>query len=568
MIHSRHLFLVLVLTVTMVALAAAGDVVLTTMQSELQRSMENLGHATPKAPMYFLQYSVYDKNSFTIACVDGGLTEPRKNHSRNFTVDLRVGSKALDNTHELRGSNNYRDNYEAAREQPFPLENDTAAMRTLLWNETEYRYQKAKERFTKVLTNKQVKVNEEERADDFSTVAPQTFEEPSSITKLDTAKWRSLIKKIGMKFSSDPVVTNSYVTINTSDRTTYLVNTDGSKIKQTLHYVVFAMDIDGMAEDGMDLSRSEQYNSATPENLPTEDKLLADADRLISELKSLMKAPVVDPYIGPAILKNRASGVFFHEIFGHRIEGHRQKSATEGQTFTKKVNELILPKFISVYDDPTMKKLGKTDLRGYYKYDDEGVQAQRVAIVEHGILRNFLTYRSPLKQFPNSNGHGRREGGNPIVSRQGNLMVVADTEVTYDRLKAMLIEECKRQNKPYGLIFDDISGGFTTTRRQGPQAFKVLPLLVHRIYADGKPDEIVRGVDIVGTPLTSFSKIIMAANDTDVFNGTCGAESGYVPVSASSPSILVSEIEVEKRQKGQEKPPILPPPTAKTSSGH
>jgi predicted Zn-dependent protease len=125
----------------------------------------------------------------------------------------------------------------------------------------------------------------------------------------------------------------------------------------------------------------------------------------------------------------------------------------------------------------------------------------------------------------------------------------------------MLIEECRRQEKPYGLIFDDISGGFTMTGRGGPQAFKVLPLLVTRVYADGRPDEIVRGVDIVGTPLTSFSKIIMAADDDGVFNGTCGAESGWVPVSAVSPSLLVTEIEVEKRRKGQDKPPILPPPS-------
>jgi len=125
----------------------------------------------------------------------------------------------------------------------------------------------------------------------------------------------------------------------------------------------------------------------------------------------------------------------------------------------------------------------------------------------------------------------------------------------------MLIEECGRQGKPYGLVFDDISGGFTMTGRGGPQAFKVLPLFVTRVYADGRPDEVVRGVDIVGTPLTSFSKIIMAADDADVFNGTCGAESGWCPVSAVSPSLLVTEIEVEKRRKGQDKPPILPRPS-------
>ena len=154
-----------------------------------------------------------------------------------------------------------------------------------------------------------------------------------------------------------------------------------------------------------------------------------------------------------------------------------------------------------------------------------------------------------------------RQYGNDIVSRQGNLIVESSKRVPYDELRRMLIAECKKQGKEYGSIFNDISGGFTMTGRSGPQAFKVLPLLVYRVYADGRPDEVVRGVDIVGTPLTSFSKIICAADDDAVFNGTCGAESGWVPVSAISPSILVSEIEVEKRVKEQEKPPILPPPS-------
>jgi TldD protein len=154
-----------------------------------------------------------------------------------------------------------------------------------------------------------------------------------------------------------------------------------------------------------------------------------------------------------------------------------------------------------------------------------------------------------------------------VVSRQGNLIIQSNNTVPYKHLREMLIEECKKQGKPYGLIFDDFAGGFPMTVRRGPQAFKVLPLYVYRVYADGRPDEVVRGVDIVGTPLTCFSKILITGDDDGVFNGTCGAESGGVPVSAVSPSILVSEIEVEKRQKEQEKPPILPPPEHDEASG-
>ena len=271
---------------------------------------------------------------------------------------------------------------------------------------------------------------------------------------------------------------------------------------------------------------------------------------------------------GPAILLNRASGVFFHEIFGHRIEGHRQKDVTEGQTFAKKIGELVLPEFISVLDDPTAAKHGDVDLRGYYLYDDEGVRASKVTLVDKGVLKTFLLSRSPVEGFVKSNGHGRRQPGAACVSRQANLIVRSTNQVPFARLREMLIEECNKQGKPHGLLFEDISGGFTTTGRRGPQSFKVQPIVVYRIYADGRPDELVRGVDIVGTPLSSFEKILCTGDDHAVFNGTCGAESGWVPVSAISPSLLVSTIEIEKRSRSQTRPPLLDPPLSSTKSGN
>ena len=232
--------------------------------------------------------------------------------------------------------------------------------------------------------------------------------------------------------------------------------------------------------------------------------MLQAVDTVIADVLALREAPVVAPYNGPAILMNRASGVFFHEIFGHRIEGHRQKSEEEGQTFAKKIGEEVLPTFLSVVDDPTLEKFGDTDLNGFYKYDEEAMKAEKVNLVENGILKTFLMSRSPARGFEHSNGHGRREPGPAVVARQGNLILSSSKQVSFDELRQALIEECKKQGKEFGLIFSDITGGFTHTRRWNPQAFKVLPILVYRVYVDGRPDELVRGVDIVGTPLTCF----------------------------------------------------------------
>jgi TldD protein len=316
------------------------------------------------------------------------------------------------------------------------------------------------------------------------------------------------------------------------------------------------------ADDGTELLRVESYQGPTTEQLPGDAELEMKVAKMSADLKALRAAPSADPYAGPAMLSGRAAAVFFHEVLGHRLEGHRQRDENEGQTFTKKVNQLILPAFLSVTDDPTLKELNGTKLAGYYDYDDEGVPAQRVVAVENGILKNFLMSRMPIKGFDHSNGHGRRQPGLMATGRQGNLIVTSTNMVKDSEVRQKFIDEIKKQGKPYGLYFDDIQGGFTLTQRALPQAFQVLPVMVYRVYADGRPDELVRGVDIVGTPLLSLNNIMVTGDTLQVFNGVCGAESGQVPVSAAAPSMLFSTIEVQKRKRGTDRPPILPPPDA------
>ena len=258
-------------------------------------------------------------------------------------------------------------------------------------------------------------------------------------------------------------------------------------------------------------------------------------------------------------LAARAASVFFHETFGHRVEGQRQKNDQEGQTFARKIGERIMPEFIDVWDDPTVRALNGAELNGYYTFDDEGIPAQRAPLVEKGILKGFLMSRAPTRGFNHSNGHGRRASGQSVVARQANLVVEPAFAYPTQELKAMLLAEVKKQGKAYGLRFVDVDGGYTTTARADIQAFRVRPVIVYRVFPDGR-EELVRGVDLEGTPLTSLSKILAAGNDFAVFNGYCGAESGWVPVTAASPSLLVGQMEVAHKDKGYEKPPILAPP--------
>jgi len=532
------------------------------LESELQRSVEKLKNAG-EAPLYYLAYRVYDVEDLSISGSYGAIDGRHQGgRNRHLDVELRVGSPQLDNTHKVRaeGFDLSEMMMQFSGVQPVPFEDDEAAIRAALWAATDRHFKDAQRKFTKAKANRAVKVEEEDASDDFSVRKPATHAGPVSSFKIDRKPWEDRVRKLSAVFKDFPFVQRSSVTFNAARTRRACATSEGTRIQDDrIQYRVF-MTAQTVADDGMQLWLYEGWEVTTPADLPDDAKLEATARALAEQLSALRSAPVAEPYAGPAILRSRAAGVFFHEIFGHRIEGHRQKDEDEGRTFAKKVGQSIMPDFISVIDDPTRERLGQTPLNGHYQFDDEGVPAEKVTLVDKGVLKSFLMGRSPVKNFPESNGHGRCSPGQRPCARQGNLMVESTKRVSYDKLRAMLIEEVKKQGKPYGLIFDDIAGGFTMTQSFMPQSFKLLPLRVWRVYADGRPDEVLRGADIVGTPLASLERILSAADDDAVFNGTCGAESGWVPVAAASPSLLVGTIEVERQHKAQDKPPLLAAP--------
>src|SRR5262249_18968109 len=513
-------------------------------------------------PPFFISYSVRESESIDIETSLGALRSSQKDHSRLLDIDVRVGDYNLDNTHQLRGQRGANTGPAYSYPVLMPIDNDVDALRSVIWLETDRKFKAAVERFIQVKANRTIKVEEEDTSADLSRETKQSSNQ--AVTKIDvnTAAWEKRVKALSAQFSKYPEIYEGTVTISANADNDYLVNSEGTSIQHGRNSARLSIYARTKAEDGMELYRFEAFDAHSIDKLPDDKKVTQTIDTMVADLKALRAAPVIEPYTGPAILSGRASGVFFHEIFGHRIEGHRQKSENEGQTFTKKVNQSILPDFLSVVDDPTTERIGGIDLNGYYKFDDDGVAAQKVTVVDKGILKNFLMSRSPVSGFETSNGHGRKAPGYRTVGRQGNLIVQATNTVSDAKMRAMLIEEAKKQGKTFGLLFKDISGGFTMTSRSSPQSFQVTPIMVYRIYVDGRPDELVRGVDLIGTPLTSFSKIVAAGDNPEIFNGFCGAESGYVPVAAVSPSILTTQIEVQKKAKSSERPPILPPPMA------
>ena len=533
------------------------SLVLKAMKEELQRSMKGLGDKG-NPPPYFISYQITESVRLLVAASYGAIRISSGGHSRVLDVEVRVGDYQFDNTHRLRDRFGYLPPYRGFAF--IPIENDPDAIKSALWFETDKKYKEAVQRLVQVEVNKAVKVEEEDESADFSREAPAKFIGPLSDVRVDVPQWEKRLKEYSAMFIPFHDILESQVTLDAEVTNKYFVNSEGSVIQQGNTQWSLSMLARTKAADGMDLFQYKSFDSHSLEGLADEKTVQSTIEQMAKDLLALREAPVIEPYSGPAILSGQAAGVFFHEIFGHRIEGHRQKDESEGQTFTKKVNQPVLPDFISVYDDPTVKKNGGTDLMGFYLYDDEGMKAQRVTVVEKGVLKNFLMSRSPVVGFDKSNGHGRKSVGYEPVARQGNLIIEASKTVSEEKLRELLIQECKKQGKPFGLIFEDISGGFTSTRRGGTQAYAVDPVMVYRVYADRRPDELVRGADLIGTPLISFSKILACGDTVGVFNGGCGAESGWVPVSCVSPGILTGQIEIQKKQKSEERPPILPRP--------
>ena len=546
-------------------------VVLDAMTTELHRAFTSLGkspvaaspaHATspPSAdnqlPPYFLSYTVRDTNFVSIRAIYGALAESSAGRTRSADVQVRVGDPKLDNTHGThRGS--------AVNNLQLPLGDDREALARSLWLATNTGYGNALDNYLRVKTEAEVRAKEEDTSPDFSQQASQNHigaVAPSIV--IDRSAWEQRVRELSRIFRDYPDVYENMVFLTVQNETDYFASSEGSQIVAPhLQARIVAVAVT-RADDGMDLFREQTFEAPTIDGLPTQAVLASAVRDLGKSLEALRKAPVTEPFDGPAILSGRAAAVFFHEVLGHRLEGQRQRGDEEGQTFTKDVGKPILPDFLSVADDPTASNFGSTWLSGSYEFDDEGQKAERVDLIQAGVLKTFLMSRLPIASFGASNGHGRAESGHVPTGRQGNLIVSSTKTVPDAKLREQLIDEAKKQGKPYGLYFEDISSGFAVTQRNSPQAFQVIPLVVWRVYVDGRPDELVRGVSIVGTPLAAMKSIIATGDKSEVFNGECGAESGTIPVSAVAPAMLLSTIETQRQPQGTARPPILPIPGA------
>lgn len=529
--------LLVLLSMILFTSSAKGQGLMQIMKSELDREFSIL--SKEDNPVYFMSYKVTDANKTTITSSNGSIVMTNSDRTRSGSVDLRIGNYKRDNTQVQANS---FESFSYGNALTLPNKNNEYAIKRAFWKATKSAYNRAKKEYSQVVFSE-----EEQKFKAFSQANPEV--QKKAITHsgdVNIGYWTELAKSLSLEFVVNKDIVNSSVTFNYSDELEYFVSSEGSQVTEKQTYANFSISASIKAKDEI-IPYYRTYFAFTPQGLPSREALEDEVKEVMMILDQLKEAPRAEPYSGPAILAPKVAGVFFHEIFGHRIEGHRLRSDLDGQTFKERLGEKVLSEFLSVVSDPTLNQYQEVPLSGAYNYDDEGVKSERVEIVKNGYLKTFLMSRQPLGSLDRSNGHGRGDTGTRPVARQSNLIVESSNGVNEQELRNMLIEACKEQGKDYGYYFKEVTGGYTQTNRYAINAFNIDPVLVYRVYVDGRPDEMVRGVNLIGTPLVMFGQINATGLKVGTFNGYCGAESGYIPVSATAPALFVERIETQKK---------------------
>lgn len=514
--------------------ATSSDPVISAMREELDRSKAHVKMDNVSAP-YYIEYRLSDVEEYTAEATFGALRETQPVHVRSIRVVVRVGDYKQDS---------YFGPGVGVVELA-PLDNDSIALRRQLWNATDRAYKAASEAFAskKALLSQ---YSAEQPFDDFAKVPPLQSIGPLVKLEFSRDSWKQALEKSTDLFRSDPKIQSLSAAVRFRAVNVYFVNTEGTITRQG--YAAYSVQLLGetQAADGMRLGRSPFYMAATAAELPQPAKLQANMEKMLGTLKDLRDAPLVEEdYRGPVLFSNDAATDVFNGMVGNNVLGIRPKPGDSARTvgeFSSSYKSRVLPDFLSVVDDPTMKSFQGKSLIGTYNIDEEGVRAQAVPLIKDGMLVDYLLGRTPIRDFPDSNGHGRAAPGQPPMPSIGNLVVEPKQPVPAEELKKKLIEMCKQENKPYGYYVETLSG--------------FDPRLLYRVYANDGHEELVRGAVFNELDARTLRNDLVAAGDDPLVSNREGA----VPSTVICPSILFDELEVKRTDQKNAKLPEYPPP--------
>lgn len=501
-------------------------------------------------PVSFLSLNVMDEKDVVVSS-DMGYASFSEKSSRKLSPIIIIGNSQPEKPLSMRDftEEEWRSYHTSVVD--LPLTNNEDAIKDVIWSTLNKKYMGTMAVYRKLL---------KQGGKNTVTAPTQTkgekyYEGPILPQEIDKEKWKSILNRVTLnQVGNASVVCRAIFDCKTERE--YIVSSEGTAIAQNRKTLWVGLNASATDENGSECSLTKDFVAFDDSGLPSEDVLHEAMHDLIIRVTSLSKAPMAEAYSGPVLFSGEASGVFFHEVLGHRLE-------KDDSEFKPMIGKNVLPSDMNVTCDPTINNINGIPVWGNYLYDDDGCKGKRVECIKDGIMMNLL-HAAPQKEGDApSNGHGRAAFGEKPIPRQSNLIVETNHPYTEQQLREMFVQDLKQNNKEYGYYIRTVSNGWTTTSNNTNRvsSFNVVPIETYRVYADGRPDSLVRGVSFIGTPLSAFSNIKAAGGKMETFNGRCGAQSGWIPVSSTSPMIYVSQMETQSVKGGKDKEaPVLPRP--------
>lgn len=568
------------------------DILLRAMQDELARSAATLELEELERP-YFIEYAVVDTQSTVLEATFGASVRNNESRQRSLRVDVRVGSHELDNSEFLGMRSMFS---MGSFPRSLVQEDDYDALRHDLWLATDAAYKEALEQLAQKRAFIQNRV-QDEPVPDFSVEGASVLVEPLAESAFDAEAWQETVRSLSEVFREHPAIDESSVTLRVENSNRYLVNSDGSVVRQPASLVVLYARAATRAPDGMRLKHFVPFYQRAVEDLPAVTELEAAVRRMAGELTALTEAPVLDDYIGPVLVSGQASSELFAQVLGAQLSGHRPPlfedpnmgALVRSSDLASRLNRRVLPAAFDVVDDPTREAFAGEALIGSYAVDDQGVRAQPVTLIEDGVLRTLLMSRRPRTGILQSNGHGRAGLMGSATAQPGNLFVRAEGGLSAEELKEELIAMAEDAGLDYGVLIqrlDDpritgtempsMSSIILMMQGGSPQSQITSPILAYRIHVEDGREELVRGLGLSDVSVRSLRDIVANGEDAYVNNrflapdggGLLGTFSAIIPLGGDgpggqgipaavvAPSVLFEELEIE-RSGGPQQTPIL-----------